>query len=90
NDEASARNTFEAFQAAGHEGILLRGDATCEEDVATMTAEIAERLGPVDVAVVNATPDQPQRPIEEYDWAFYQSMLDFFVKSPFLLTRAVL
>lgn len=29
-------------------------------------------------------------PIEEYDWSFYQSMLDFFVKSPYLLTRACL
>ncbi|MGV3756270.1 MAG: SDR family NAD(P)-dependent oxidoreductase, partial [Verrucomicrobiota bacterium] len=37
-----------------------------------------------------ATPAQPQKPIEEYDWAFYQSMLDFFIKSPFLLTRACL
>jgi len=38
--------------------------------------------------VANATCDQPQRPIEEYDWAFYQLMVDFFIKSPFLLTRA--
>jgi 3-oxoacyl-[acyl-carrier protein] reductase len=44
----------------------------------------------VDILVVNATPDQPQKPIEQYDWAFCQQMLDFFVKSPFLLTRACL
>jgi 3-oxoacyl-[acyl-carrier protein] reductase len=37
--------------------------------------------------VVNATPAQPLKPIEEYDWAFSQTMLDFFVKSPFLLAR---
>ena len=30
---------------------------------------------------------EPLKPIEEYDWAFYQLMLDFFIKSPFLLTR---
>ncbi len=35
-------------------------------------------------------PAQPLKPIEEYDWAFYQSMLDFFIKSPYLLTRACL
>ncbi|MGA0870618.1 MAG: SDR family NAD(P)-dependent oxidoreductase, partial [Planctomycetota bacterium] len=46
--------------------------------------------GPIDILVVNATPDQPQRAIEDYDWDFYQSMLDFFVKSPYLLTRRVL
>ena len=55
-----------------------------------MCSEIAGELGPVDTVVVSATPDQPQKPIEEYHWDFYQSMLDFFVKSPYLLTRAVL
>jgi len=53
-------------------------------------AEVTDRLGPVEVLIPNATPDQPQLPIEEYGWDFYQSMLDFFVKSPFLLARAVL
>jgi len=52
--------------------------------------EISSKLGPVDILVFNATPPQPQKPIEEYDWAFYQQMLDFFIKSPFLLTRACL
>ena len=47
-------------------------------------------LGQVDIIVPNATCEQPLRPIEEYDWAFYQSMLDFFVKSPVLLAKAVL
>ena len=28
--------------------------------------------------------------IEEYDWDFYQQMLDFFVKSPYLLARRLL
>ena len=37
--------------------------------------------------ILNATPDQPQMPIEEYDWDFYQSMLDFFIKSPYCDTR---
>jgi 3-oxoacyl-[acyl-carrier protein] reductase len=90
NDETSASQTFEEFQREGHEGILLRGNAIDEDDIGAMLAETAGRLGPVDVAVANATPDQPHRPIEEYDWAFYQSMLDYFVKSPFLLTQAVL
>jgi 3-oxoacyl-[acyl-carrier protein] reductase len=55
-----------------------------------MISETAERLGPVDILVLNATPAQPQKPIEEYEWAFYQQMLDFFIKSPFLLSRACL
>ena len=55
-----------------------------------MVATTEEKFGPIDILVVNATPDQPHKPIEDYDWAFYQQMLDFFIKSPFLLARAVL
>ncbi|MBX3177522.1 MAG: 3-oxoacyl-ACP reductase FabG [Candidatus Hydrogenedentes bacterium] len=90
NNQARAEQTFKEFQDAGHEGILLRGNVIEEAEVNRMAREIADSLGPVDILVVNATPDQPQMPIEEYTWEFYQSMLDFFIKSPYLLTRAVL
>lgn len=65
---------------------FLRADVTDEKDVAKLVAAAGE----VDILVLNATCDQPHKPIEDYDWAFFQSMLDFFVKSPFLLTRACL
>lgn len=90
NNQARAEQTFKEFQDAGHTGILLRGSVIVEAEVNRMAREIADTLGPVDILVVNATPDQPQMPIEEYTWEFYQSMLDFFIKSPYLLTRAVL
>lgn len=77
-------------KAAGHDAMLVRASAVDEQEVNAMIESIAARLGPVDIVVVNATPAQPQKPIEEYDWDFYQSMLDYFVKSPYLLTRAVL
>lgn len=88
--EEKALATFAEFQDSGHTGILVRADATDEAEIARMMREIGDKLGPVDILVPNATPDQPQKPIEDYDWAFYQQMLDFFIKSPFLLTRAVL
>lgn len=84
-----AEKTFADFQAAGHEGILLQGSAIVEADVNRMVAEIEAQLGPVDILVANATGDQPHESIEDYDWDFYQEMLDFFIKSPFLLVRAV-
>jgi 3-oxoacyl-[acyl-carrier protein] reductase len=90
NNQARAEKTFQEFQDAGHTGILLRGSVIEEAEVNRMAQEIKDTLGPVDILVVNATPDQPLKPIEEYTWEFYQSMLDFFIKSPFLLTRAVL
>jgi 3-oxoacyl-[acyl-carrier protein] reductase len=90
NDVERAEAAFAELEAAGARGLLVRADATDEEGVARMVDETRSALGPIDILVPNATCAQPQRPIEEYDWAFYQSMLDFFVKSPYLLARACL
>jgi 3-oxoacyl-[acyl-carrier protein] reductase len=85
-----AEATFAEFTGRGHDGMLVRADATNEKHVAKMCHAIHSKLGPIDVVVVNATPAQPQKPFELYDWAFHQQMIDFFVKSPYLLTRSVL
>ncbi len=90
NNQARAEQAFAEFQAAGGEGALFRGSVVDEAEVKRLVEEVAKTLGAIDILVFNATPAQPQKPIEEYDWAFYQSMLDFFIKSPFLLTRACL
>lgn len=90
NDKAKAESTFAEFKTNGSDGALLRGDVTDPSDVERMVGETVATLGQVDILVLNATCDQPQRPIEEYDWAFYQRMIDFFIKSPFLLTQACL
>ncbi len=90
HSEATAIEAFADYQAEGLEGALVRADVTDPGGVEQMYTEIADTLGPIDILVPSATCDQPLKPIEEYDWEFYQSMLDFFVKSPFLLTRACL
>lgn len=90
NNEARARAAFDEFRAQGSSGMLVRADVTDEGEVDRMVAEVSAELGPVDILIPNATCEQPQKPFEEYDWAFYQRMLDFFVKSPFLLTKATL
>lgn len=89
-NRARAEAALDEFTSAGHDGLLVRASAIDPDEVRRLVAEVEEGLGPIDLLIVNATPDQPQRSIEEYDWAFYQSMLDFFVKSPYLLARAVL
>src|SRR5438874_1861150 len=90
NNETRAQTALAEFRDAGGQGVLVRADVTDAEAVRRMFAQIAEQLGPVDIVVCNATCEQPLKPIEEYDWAFFQTMLDFFVKSPFLLARACL
>ena len=87
NNEVRAEEAFPQFEAAGIEAILVRGDASSEEGVDAMFSEAERQLGAIDIIVANATPAQPLKPIEEYDWAFYQQMIDFFIKSPFLLAK---
>ncbi|MDX1565500.1 MAG: SDR family oxidoreductase, partial [Phycisphaeraceae bacterium] len=81
---------FEQLKAEGGEGMICRADVTDEMEINRMITQVSEQLGPVDILVVNATCDQPQRPIEQYDWDFYQTMIDFFIKSPVLLAKATL
>lgn len=87
NNQARAEQTLAELQSAGVDGLLVRADVTTEAGVEVLFAATERKYGAPDIVVANATCDQPHRPIEEYDWAFYQSMLDFFVKSPFLLTK---
>jgi 3-oxoacyl-[acyl-carrier protein] reductase len=87
NNEARARRTLEEYQQAGIATCLVKSDVTTEAGVETLFAETEKQLGKVDIIVPNATCEQPLRPIEQYDWAFYQRMIDFFLKSPYLLTR---
>jgi 3-oxoacyl-[acyl-carrier protein] reductase len=90
HDEKSARATRDAFHGHGLDGIMVRASAIDPEGVDELISSCEEKLGPPDILVVNATCDQPHSPIEEYGWDFYQAMLDFFIKSPYLLTRRAL
>jgi 3-oxoacyl-[acyl-carrier protein] reductase len=90
NNAARAQASLDELTAAGVTAALYKADVTSESEIDEMFTAIEGSLGPVDVVVINATPPQPQKPIEEYDWDFYQEMLDFFVKSPYLLARRAL
>lgn len=90
NNSEVAEKAFENFKALGYDGMLVKADITNTKDINQLVQQVESTLGALDIIVFNATPDQPQKPIEEYDWAFYQRMLDFFVKSPFLITKATL
>src|SRR5437763_3302446 len=80
HNHARAERAFAEFREAKIESALVRADVVNEEGVDLLFRETEAGLGRPDILVVNATPEQALRPIEEYDWAFYQTMLDFFVK----------
>ena len=90
NNQERAEKALAEFEALGAQGMLVRGDVSTESGVAEVCSAVKAELGPIDILVPNATPDQPHKPIEEYDWEFYQSMIDFFIKSPYMITRAIL
>lgn len=90
NNQERAEAALAELKAEGITAELFRASVVDPDAVTKLEADIRASLGPVDVLVLNATPAQPIKPIEEYDWQFHQSMLEFFVKSPFLLARAVL
>jgi len=90
NDRAVAEAAFADLQQVSTESCLVQADVTDAQAVDRMCREVADKLGPIDILVVNATCSQPELPFEEYEWAFFQSMLDFFVKSPVLLMKSCL
>ena len=76
--------------AAGGLAECFRADVRDEVEVVQMVAFIRGSLGPVSILVVNATGPQPFLTIEKQTWKSYLDQLEFFVKSPLLLTQAVL
>ena len=89
-DQQLAEKSFADLEAVGGKHCLVRADVTDESSVNDLIAEVESKLGGVDILIPNATCEQPLKKIEDYDWAFYQRMVDFFQKSPFLLTQACL
>jgi 3-oxoacyl-[acyl-carrier protein] reductase len=78
------------IHAAGGDAMLVAGDAMDETEVNRMAGEIEAHFGPVDIVVANATPHQPMKALEDYTWEEHESMVDAFIKSPFLLAKRLL
>ena len=89
-DEAQALAVVDAIQGAGGVAAAFAADVTDELQAAELVAAVADRLGPVDVLVLNATGPQPEAPLPEVNWQDHLAQLEFFVKSPVLLGRSVL
>lgn len=87
HNAARAEQTLAEYRAAGIESVVVQADVTTPAGVDALFRETETALGSPDILVANATCEQPLKPIEEYDWEFYQRMIDFFIKSPFLLAR---
>ncbi len=88
--DARALDVVRAIRLAGGVAEHFAADVTDPTAVEQLVAAVTERLGPIDVLVLNATGPQPEAPIVEVAWEDHLAQLDFFVKSPLLLGRALL
>jgi 3-oxoacyl-[acyl-carrier protein] reductase len=93
NDRHGGREAHEvvaAIRGAGGVAEPAAADVTDEREVGGLVTAVADTLGPVDVLVLNATGAQPEAPLTEVDWDDHLQQLEFFVKSPVLLGRALI
>ncbi|MEN3360737.1 MAG: 3-oxoacyl-[acyl-carrier protein] reductase, partial [Mycobacteriales bacterium] len=88
--DGEVAGTAAAIRAAGGVAEGFGADITDEAAVADLVAEIAGRLGPVEILVLNATGPQPDIALAEASWQDHLDQLTYFVKSPVLLGLAVL
>lgn len=89
HNKERADAVYREFTEAGYEGCLIQANVIDKDSIDCLVKEVKSKLGAIDILVPNATCEQPMKPIEEYDWETYQAMIDFFIKSPFLLTQAI-
>ncbi|RSK25762.1 SDR family oxidoreductase [Bacillus sp. HMF5848] len=86
HDSSAANEVVRKIEQNSGQAEAIQGDVTNEGAVLRMIDEI----GDIDILVNNATGPQPELSIEESDWQAYLDQLEFFVKAPLLLTKAVL
>lgn len=89
NSESSrpeAEETLKAVEAAGREGVLLRGDLTVPAAVEQVFADAAGSLGPIDVAV-NTVGKVLRKPIVETTEDEYDAMFDINSKAAYFFIK---
>lgn len=91
SDEAAARDTLAAVEAAGGTALLHRADVTKADAVAGLIAAAADfGGGTIDVLVNCAGGMVARKTLAEMDEAFFDTVMDLNFKSAFLVTKAAL
>ncbi len=85
-----ARQLLDEVRQAGGGAEVFQADVRDEAAVSGMVAQVTKAFGPLDILVLNATGPQPFIRLDDLTWRHCLDQLEFFVKSPVLLARAVL
>jgi 3-oxoacyl-[acyl-carrier protein] reductase len=86
----NADRVVDNIRKAGGIAQKFGADVRDETEVQRLVSAVIQSLGPIDILVINATGPQPMLPIEDIQWQTCLDQLEFFVKSPLLLVKAVL
>jgi 3-oxoacyl-[acyl-carrier protein] reductase len=90
NDEAAAKDTVAAIEAAGGTALLCRADVTQRVEVAGLVEATCAAFGDrIDILVNVAGGMVARRTLAEMDEAFFDTVMDLNLKSTFLVTKAV-
>jgi NAD(P)-dependent dehydrogenase (short-subunit alcohol dehydrogenase family) len=84
-----AQQVVEQIRKAGGTAEAFQADVRDEKAVNGLVEQVRAKYGPIDILVANATGPQPFIKLEELTWRDCLDMLEFFVKSPVLLAKAV-
>lgn len=91
SDEAAAKATLDAIEAAGGTALLARADVTKADEVASLVKAATDAFGgKVDILVNCAGGMVARKTLAEMDEAFFDTVMDLNLKSAFLVTKAVL
>jgi 3-oxoacyl-[acyl-carrier protein] reductase len=85
-----AKSVVAGIRKSGGVAETFAADVRDEKQIDRLVADVSRVLGPIDILVINATGPQPMLKIEELSWQICLDQLEFFVKSPVLLTKAVI
>ena len=84
-----AQQVVEQIRKAGGTAEAFQADVRDEKAVNDLVEQVRAKYGPIDILVANATGPQPFIKLEDLTWRDCLDMLEFFVKSPVLLAKAV-
>ena len=90
-DEAAAAATVQEIEAAGGTALLVQGDVTDANAVASLVGATTKAFGErIDVLVNVAGGMVARKTLAEMDTAFFDTVMDLNLRSAFLVTKAVL
>ena len=84
----AARQVADDIRRAGGEAITLRGDAHHSADMRRVVGEACEHFGGLDILVNNAGALVRRVPIEQFDDAIFDEVVDLNVRSALAATAA--